>query len=90
MGCACRYAGYWRERCERKSYSRGNVVLTAENVGAVATGGDTAENTATFTSSDVADGSASAWTSVSKLSSGENILLFCEGVTDVQECAVSL
>ena len=32
---------------------------------------DTAENTATFTSSDVADGSASAWTNVSKLSSGE-------------------
>ena len=56
---------------KEKSYRRGNVVLTAENVGAVATGGDTAENTATFTSSDVADGSASAWTNVSKLSSGE-------------------
>ena len=53
------------------SFRRGNVELTAENVGAVATGGDTAENTATFTSSDVADGSASAWTSVPKLSSGE-------------------
>ena len=53
------------------SFRRGNVELTAENVGAVATGGDTAENTATFTSSDVADGSASAWTTVSKLSSGE-------------------
>ena len=53
------------------SFRRGNVELTAENVGAVATGGDTAENTATFTSSDVADGSASTWTNVSKLSSGE-------------------
>ena len=53
------------------SFRRGNVVLTAKDVGAVATGGDTAENTATFTSSDVADGSASAWTTVSKLSSGE-------------------
>lgn len=53
------------------SFRRGNVELTAENVGAVATGGDTADNTATFTSSDVADGSASAWTTVSKLSSGE-------------------
>ena len=53
------------------SFRRGNVELTAENVGAVATGGDTAENTATFTSSDVADGSVSAWTSVPKLSSGE-------------------
>lgn len=53
------------------SFRRGNVELTAENVGAVATGGDTAENTTAFTSSDVADGSASAWTNVSKLSSGE-------------------
>lgn len=53
------------------TFRRGNVELTAENVGAVATGGDTAENTTAFTSSDVADGSASAWTSVSKLSSGE-------------------
>lgn len=31
------------------SFRRGNVVLTAENVGAVATGGDTAENTTVFT-----------------------------------------
>ena len=53
------------------SFRRGNVELTSENVGAVATGGDTAENTATFTSSDVADGSTSAWTNVPKLSSGE-------------------
>ena len=53
------------------TFRRGNVVLTAKDVGAVPTGGDTAENTATFTSSDVADGSASAWTTVSKLSSGE-------------------
>lgn len=56
---------------KEKSYRRGNVDLTAANIGAVPTGGDTAENTATFTSSDVADGSASAWTTVSKLSSGE-------------------
>lgn len=53
------------------SFRRGNVVLTAKDVGAVSTGGDTAENTATFTSSDVADGLTSAWTTVSKLSSGE-------------------
>ncbi len=33
--------------------------------------GDTANNVVSFTSSDVADGSASAWTTVSKLSSGE-------------------
>lgn len=53
------------------SFRRGNVVLTAENVGAVATGGDTANNIVSFTSSDVADGLTSAWTTVSKLSSGE-------------------
>ena len=53
------------------SFRRGNVELTAENVGAVATGGDTAENTTAFTSSDATDESASAWTNVSKLSSGE-------------------
>lgn len=52
-------------------FRRGNVVLTAEDVGAVPTGGDTANNVVSFTSSDVADGSASAWTTVSKLSSGE-------------------
>lgn len=56
---------------KEKSYRRGNVVLTAENIGAVPSGGNTAENTAAFTSSDSADGSASAWTNVSKLSSGE-------------------
>lgn len=33
--------------------------------------GDSQNNTATFTSSDVADGSATSWTSVSKLNSGE-------------------
>lgn len=53
------------------TYRRGNVNLTAENVGAVPSGGNTAENTATFTSSDSADESASAWTSVPKLTSGE-------------------
>lgn len=33
--------------------------------------GDSADSTVTFTSSDVADGSASAWTSVTKVASGE-------------------
>lgn len=53
------------------SYRRGNVNLTPVDIGAVATGGDTANNVVSFTSSDVADGLASAWTTVSKLSSGE-------------------
>lgn len=35
------------------SFRRGNVVLTAENVGAVPTGGDTAENTTAFTAASV-------------------------------------
>lgn len=56
---------------KEESYRRGNVNLTAANIGAVATGGDTASNVASFTSSDVADGSASAWTSVATLTSGE-------------------
>lgn len=73
------------------SFRRGNVELTAENVGAVATGGDTAENTATFTSSDVADGSAPAWTTVSKLSSGEkhsSILQRCHRCSRM--CGISI
>lgn len=53
------------------AYRRGNVNLTPANIGAVATGGDTASNVASFTSSDVADGSASSWTSVATLTSGE-------------------
>ena len=56
---------------KEESYRRGNVNLTAANIGAVATGGDTASNVASFTSSDVADGSASAWTSVAELTSVE-------------------
>nr|DAZ59638.1 MAG TPA: hypothetical protein [Caudoviricetes sp.] len=53
------------------SYRRGNVNLTPENIGAVATGGDTASNVTSFTSSDVADGSAPSWTNVATLTSGE-------------------
>lgn len=53
------------------SYRRGNVNLTPENIGAVATGGDTASNVTSFTSGDVADGLASSWTSVATLKSGE-------------------
>lgn len=53
------------------SYRRGNVNFTPENIGAVATGGDTASNVTSFTSSDVADGSAPSWTNVATLTSGE-------------------
>lgn len=52
------------------SYRRGNVNITPENVGALAIDGDSQNNTVTFTSSDVADGSATSWTSVTALASG--------------------
>lgn len=44
--------------------------VTASQISALTTTGDTKSNTVTFTSSDVADGSATSWTSVTKLSSG--------------------
>lgn len=53
------------------AYRRGNVSLSAADVGAVAEDGDASNTTVTFASSDVADGSASAWTSVTTLTSGE-------------------
>ena len=51
------------------TYRQGNVNITSENIGALAKDGDSAENTATFTSGDAA--SATAWTDVSVLQSGE-------------------
>lgn len=57
--------------CNETAYRRGNIDLTPENIGAVAIVGDTASNVASFTSCDVADGSASSWTSVVTLTSGE-------------------
>ena len=76
------------------SYRRGNVNITASNIGLgnvnntsdadkpistatqtalngkLATNGDSKNNTVTFTSNDVSDGSATSWTSVSALASG--------------------
>lgn len=54
----------WAKASTKPSY-------TASEVGAVATSGDTASNTVAFTSSDVADGNASSWTSVTTLATGE-------------------
>lgn len=51
------------------AYRTGEVNLTAENIGAVATDGDTAENTVAFTSADST--TATAWTDVAALASGE-------------------
>lgn len=50
-------------------YRTGNVNLTAANIGAVATDGDTADNTVTFTSGDST--SPTAWTDVEALVTGE-------------------
>ena len=51
------------------AYRTGEVNLTAEDIGAVATDGDTAENTVAFTSADST--TANAWTDVSALATGE-------------------
>ena len=51
------------------AYRTGEVNLTAENIGAVATDGDTTENTVAFTSADST--TATAWTDVAVLSTGE-------------------
>ena len=51
------------------TYRQGNVNMTAEDIGAVDIGGDTAENTVTFTSGDATN--PTAWTDVALLSSEE-------------------
>lgn len=50
-------------------YRRGNVNITAKDVGALTEDGDTAENTVAFTSSD--NDALEAWTDVEVLGSGE-------------------
>lgn len=51
------------------TYRKGEVNITAENVGAVAVDGDTAENTVTFTSTDAKN--PTAYTDVDVLATGE-------------------
>lgn len=51
------------------TYRQGNVNITPENVGAVAVGGDTADNIVEFTSSDLSE--PTEWTDVAVLASGE-------------------
>lgn len=53
------------------------------NIGALATNGDSKSNTVTFTSNDVDDGSATSWTSVSKLTSGITHKTFLERVSQM-------
>lgn len=51
------------------TYRKGEVNLTAENIGAVAVGGDTADNIVSFTSADSKD--VTAYTDVDVLTTGE-------------------
>ena len=60
------------------SYRKGEVNITAENVGAVAVGGDTAENTVTFTSTDAKN--PTEYTDVDVLASGEKHKSFLEKI----------
>ena len=74
-------AKYYKEACEDAlskfqagqvtsvNGEAGDVLITAESIDALTTDGDTSENTVTFTSDD--DSSPSAWTDVTKLTSGE-------------------
>ena len=65
------------------SYRTGNVNLTPANLGALATNGDSKSNTVTFTSNDVADGSATSWTNVTKLASGITHATFFQRVSQM-------
>ena len=65
------------------SYRTGNVNLTPANLGALATNGDSKANKVTFTSNDVADGEATSWTIVSKLTSGITHAAFFQRVSQM-------
>lgn len=52
-------------------YRRGNVDLTPENIGALAVGGDSADNTVSFETED--DLEPEEWTDVATLGSGETL-----------------
>lgn len=65
------------------SYRTGNVNLTPANLGALASNGDSKSNTVTFTSNDVEDGSATSWTSVTKLASGISHATFFQRVSQM-------
>ena len=65
------------------SYRQGNVNITPDNIGALATDGDSKDNTVTFTSEDVADGDAISWTSVTALKSGISHATFFQRVSQM-------
>lgn len=57
--------------------------VTASQVGALATNGDSKSNTVTFTSNDIDDASATSWTSVSKLTTGITHATFFQRVSQM-------
>lgn len=61
------------------TYRKGEVNITAENIGAVAVDGDTAENTVTFTSTDAKN--PTAYTDVDVLATGETHKSFLEKIS---------
>lgn len=68
---------------EETEYRTGEVNITAENVGAVKTGGDVAENTVTYESNDCGpDGDPALW-EIPKLTTGENLSSLMQKVSRI-------
>lgn len=65
------------------TFRRGDVNITADDIGALATDGDSKSNTVTFTSYDVSDGNATSWTSVAALTSGITHATFFQRVSQM-------
>lgn len=53
------------------NYRRGNVNITADNIGALSINGDTKDTVVTFNSEDLTDSEVSIWSPVGTLNSGE-------------------
>lgn len=68
---------------EETEYRTGEVNITAENIGAVAVGGDVAENTVTYESNDVGpDGDPALW-EIPKLTTGEKLSSIMQKVSRI-------
>lgn len=65
------------------AFRRGDVNITADDIGALATDGDSKSNTVTFTSYDASDESATSWTNVNTLESGITHATFFQRVSQM-------
>ena len=65
------------------TFRRGNVNITADDIGALKVDGDSKSNNVTFTSNDVSDGNATSWTSVTALTSGITHATFFQRVSQM-------